>query len=1167
MLASKGVAGRLRTLSPVTLHRRAGRRVAVRAAALGALLLVPTGFLILALGRAAGDGPAPAILAAPYVSSFGIRRDVNGDLDCPPSEGGANVTDTQIDIGTSQIYCIYADITDPDGWSSVNYVNVSSYYDGGSEATTYNQTVGANRNFLLNYTNISSSSFAMRWPTTSEMTFLGGVDQTISGTNHELRWRLRFGNSVRWAPCTFAGPDHCGLQPITSVNSWNATLRIVDSTSNVVRPPASNTRMEWGVYKLTTLAVTGSPAGSGYPGGPEFFLAQGNPQSVSFSSNAPYRLNLSICDLTTNGICGAATSVIPRESIRIEGDPAKLNQPFRVAFPPTTGDLVLNGTAACYNEFRNGTGTSGATVAWYAQIPPATLAGTYSSVITYTLWATQVANICTQMTPDPPHFLYTPLVTDLTATSFRVSWVANRPVAGILELSTSSTFASVLCTATDGSPNLASGAALISTSGPCVLTPGSTYYWRVRMVDSQSRVAFYPTQTTYPSVKMKISTATQTGNPAYIIGPYRDIDGGESCNATDDRQQFFLVYLNHSGAGTLAGRGAGSNSGCGQGAKAGWLINIASNNLRDDNDAGAPHALACGESVSLWTVGFNDSLLHENRTTNTLPSGGCPPLPGTVSIAVKTRPNASTNFPQFLTTPLVTDLTSTSLRLSWVPNKPIHATLHLSLASDFSSFYCTQMDTLNLLTSGGSLIETTSPYCTLNPGTTYYWRAHAMDSQGRVTYYPSSGAYSSNTTKTNFDPGDANNPTLLAGPYRDVDGSTTCNTPDDRQQHFLVYVNHSGAERLGWRSTSAGNSGCGQGSKANWLVTMPLSNLRNNDAAGGPHTCAAGDGTNPTRLWVTGFNNTRLHSNNSVTFTYPCPGGTISRTVRTTVDQTGAPSFQYTPIPSDLTFAAFAVSWVASAPVVGSVSLSTSSTFASILCTATDSSTFLISAAVLVPTAPACSLSSGTTYYWRAHIMDSVGRTARYPSAGPYPSNTTKTNADPGAGTNPTVALGPYRDPNSNNACDQVDERQPYFLVYLNHTGAETLASRGAGSNVGCGSGALAGWIISFATDNLRDSTAAGGPHTLGAAESFSTTLRGLHLGVYRTGSVSVTWDGAEDPIVRIVESAPTLLIAGPGTPSGATTGAVDRPTAVAQASPRHGGVPDTSFKGFRTRR
>jgi hypothetical protein len=219
---------------------------------------------------------------------------------------------------------------------------------------------------------------------------------------------------------------------------------------------------------------------------------------------------------------------------------------------------------------------------------------------------------------------------------------------------------------------------------------------------------------------------------------------------------------------------------------------------------------------------------------------------------------------------------------------------------------------------------------------------------------------------------------------------------------------------------------------------------------------------------------------------------------------------------------------------VGAIALSTVSNFATTFCNSIDGSSYLGSGAVLVSTSPACTLGTPATYYWRAHMMDSVGRCARYPNfaasgcAGvlvPYPSNTTKTDVTPGAGTNPIVALGPYRDPDADNACTQIDERQPHFIAYLNHTGAERLASRGAGANAGCGGGAVTGWIISFATDNLRNNDGAGAPHGLSVGEGLSFTLRGLHLGVYRTAALSVTWNGAEDPIVRFVESSPTLLL------------------------------------------
>ena len=58
------------------------------------------------------------------------------------------------------------------GWFYVDYINFTAWYDW-NESAIYNQTVGKNYNWNINYTNLTGTgSFQFLWPITSELEVL-----------------------------------------------------------------------------------------------------------------------------------------------------------------------------------------------------------------------------------------------------------------------------------------------------------------------------------------------------------------------------------------------------------------------------------------------------------------------------------------------------------------------------------------------------------------------------------------------------------------------------------------------------------------------------------------------------------------------------------------------------------------------------------------------------------------------------------------------------------------------------------------------------------------------------------------------------------------------------------------------------------------------------------
>jgi len=173
-----------------------------------------------------------------------------------------------------------------------------------------------------------------------------------------------------------------------------------------------------------------------------------------------------------------------------------------------------------------------------------------------------------------------PVLSNVFATGFTISWVMEINGTGKVSCSTDPNMSSPAPRWTiDGRRGIPSAVAYVnvtSCGGANPLTAGVTVYWRAWFNTTgctaacikgpqQSNVS-WPQGIPFPAVRTKTSVATQSGNPTIAISPYEDRNtngaynpaGAPACNGpgagppADAPLCEFLVYLNHSGAGTLA---------------------------------------------------------------------------------------------------------------------------------------------------------------------------------------------------------------------------------------------------------------------------------------------------------------------------------------------------------------------------------------------------------------------------------------------------------------------------------------------------------------------------------------------------------------------------------------------------------------------------------------
>jgi len=721
---------------------------------------------------------------------------------------------------------------------------------------------------------------------------------------------------------------------------------------------------------------------------------------------------------------------------------------------------------------------------------------------------------------DIPQFLHnssalntTIFATSITSSSFRVSWVSSEPVNGSVEYCTYSVGTCDQNTLSGTSVKwdnsmYASGVIMITVSS---LAKNTTYYYRAKSATSGGEVRYYPNIPPYPSVRTKNNTQPgYASNPTFTISPYDDKNGNNAWDGepTDAKQYRFLVYLNHTGAETLVARGVSDS---------GWISAIASANLRNANVEGAPHQLSNGDTLTFYIAGVYNGNLRVNYTASVTWNGVEDPVDRQWKTITSNFPSSGEGRRQWTdtsrgisalgktkklvgimtTTPVISDITAKNFRASWVADVPIKGSVEYcasgaGCSSSVLSSITTANDASPYLASGAALVDVSA----LTAGTTYYYRLKTTTQYGDIAYYPTAQPYPSITTKTDSTPGNAGNPTFNVAPYYDKnnnngwDGEPT----DAKQYYFLVYYNHPGAEML----ASRGNT---------WIAAITTSNLRDATPTGSPHVLASGnqmtfqlvgaynDGQRTT-LWKSGPN--------IYTWTAGSPINLVYRTEKMgTFDASSA--FPTAPTISDIASSKFRVSWVAEMPIKGAVEYCASgpgctSSSLSSTTTVNDASPYLESGAALVDVS---GLGAGTTYYYRVKATDQAGGITYFPSAPPYQSVTTKTDATPGYGGNPTFNVAPYYDKNNNYAWngEPTDVKQNYFLIYLSHTGTETLVSRGNP------------WIAAVATSNLRDSNAAGAPHQLVNSDQVTFLIMGMFAGgmdiaLWKNATPAYTWAG-----------------------------------------------------------
>jgi len=209
----------------------------------------------------------------PIITSYDLRNNTGSKLN--------NATGL-LDVNDEYYFLI--NITDSDGWADINYINVTAFYDQGSESSVYNQTSGGNLNMFLQYENTTgTANYNLIWPDNEVQLVLGNCTETIIDSNsRNINISFIPLSQIRWAS---SNESWDGAQNATNDDySWNFNITVTDTVNF-----SSWINDEYGVYKYTSI----SPAQdwvdvNAAPG----FSDTSNIVTITYSSN--YNFNMTI---------------------------------------------------------------------------------------------------------------------------------------------------------------------------------------------------------------------------------------------------------------------------------------------------------------------------------------------------------------------------------------------------------------------------------------------------------------------------------------------------------------------------------------------------------------------------------------------------------------------------------------------------------------------------------------------------------------------------------------------------------------------------------------------------------------------------------------------------------------------------------------------------------
>jgi hypothetical protein len=292
----------------------------------------------------------------------------------------------QSDVNDSAEYRFIVNISSDQGWDDIEYVNITAWYDQGTDVSTYNQTLGGNWNLFLQYQNTTGAAvWRMLWPHGGEITqgtYVDNVGFDPYGSPghtecHNLSFPFIPSYQVRYAPGD--GIWNNTYNTTDDIDSWNFIIDVTDSGEDAPNPSVIWITDEFGIYSYSEIVSAGWPTIIGHPG--ENATANSNITLVT-RSNGNYTLTTDVEDLSHKNFPGATIS---RENIWVRGGDLDIFDNFTAS----GGWIYFYGDVGTYHLAQaNGTDLTTNDVEYKCNIPMGQMAGDYIAPIHYHLTTT-----------------------------------------------------------------------------------------------------------------------------------------------------------------------------------------------------------------------------------------------------------------------------------------------------------------------------------------------------------------------------------------------------------------------------------------------------------------------------------------------------------------------------------------------------------------------------------------------------------------------------------------------------------------------------------------------------------------------------------------------------------------------------------------------------------
>ena len=280
---------------------------------------------------------------------------------------GVSKKNDMIDVGTE--YKFVVNVTCPNTWQEIDYINITAWYDQGDENSVYNGTAGGNLNMFLQYKNTTGTAeYNMLWPTGGEVTKGTMTETVINETTHVVELRFTPQHQFRSAPGD--GLWSNAANTTDDLRSWNFKIEVTTSSGNITW-----VKDEFGVYRYCELSVSSSVTASALPG--HRASTQLGALTITYKVNAPYKLNVTTNE-TLQRVGGGDS--ISRDFINVTGGDIVGEDSLN------DGIAYIKGNETSYHDIHpNGTQESINDVQYHCDIPFGTLSGVYTSRLYYTL--------------------------------------------------------------------------------------------------------------------------------------------------------------------------------------------------------------------------------------------------------------------------------------------------------------------------------------------------------------------------------------------------------------------------------------------------------------------------------------------------------------------------------------------------------------------------------------------------------------------------------------------------------------------------------------------------------------------------------------------------------------------------------------------------------------